>query len=94
MFIETWPDRLGELQAAIVEDYPRKIGDAAHFIKRSARYFMADSTCAAAQHLELVSIFGERSDIDRGCHKLLFEVERLRSELVTAIQRNGPCFPE
>jgi len=94
MFIETLPDRLGELQAAMVEDCPRKISDAAHSIKGSVRYFLADSAYAAAQHLELVSISGKRSDIDRGCDALLCEVERLRSELVTVIQNNGPCFPE
>jgi two-component system sensor histidine kinase/response regulator len=94
MFIETLPDRLGELQAAMVEDCPRKISDAAHSIKGSVRYFLADSAYAAAQHLELVSISGKRSDIDRGCDALLCEVERLRSELVTAIQSNGPCFRE
>jgi HPt (histidine-containing phosphotransfer) domain-containing protein len=94
LFIETCPDRLGELKAAIVEDCPRKISDAAHSIKGSVRYFMADSTYAADQYSELVSISGERSDIDLGCHALLFEVERLRSELVTAIQSNGPCFRE
>ena len=91
LFIETLPDRLSDLQAAMVEDCPRKISDAAHSIKGSVRYFLADSTYAAAQQLELVSISGKRPDIDRGCDALLCEVERLRSELVTAIQSNGPC---
>ena len=80
--------------AAMVEDCPRKISDAAHSMKGSVRYFLTDSTYAAAQQLELVSIFGERSDIDRGGDALLCEVERLQSELVTAMHSNGRCFPE
>ena len=94
LFIGTLPDRLSELQAAMVEDCPRKISDPAHTMKGSVRYFLADSTYAAAQQLELVSIFGERSDIDRGGDALLCEVERLQSELVTAMHSNGRCFPE
>ncbi len=82
LFIDTLPDQLCELTVAMTEGCPRKISDAAHSIKGSVRYFLADVAYDAAQHLELISVSGQRSDIDSACESLLREVEKLRCELL------------
>ena len=66
---------------------PRKISDAAHCIKGSVRYFLADRAYDAAQKLELICVSGHRSDIDSAFESLLHEVEKLRPELLAVTEK-------
>jgi HPt (histidine-containing phosphotransfer) domain-containing protein len=67
----------------MTERCPQRISDIAHSLKGSVRYFLAEQAYDSAQHLELISSSGQRSQIDSACNALLREIDKLRHELLT-----------
>ncbi len=82
LFVETLPDRIRDLDLAMKEGCPQKISDAAHSIKGSVRYFLAESAYEAAQKLEIACVSSASASVEFAYASLLTEVWTLQDELL------------
>ena len=91
LFVETSPQNLRSLHEAFEAGEAELIGDVAHAIKGSVRYFAADSAYDVAQQLEIISRDGKSTDIETTYQKLHVEIERLQSELQAVLDAGVIC---
>ncbi len=82
LFVDTLPDRIRDLTSSMEAGCPQAVSDAAHSLKGSVRYFLAEKAYDMAQALELLALSGTKADIESSAEKLLREVQRLEAELV------------
>lgn len=78
LFLDTVPEQLASLSAAIQDHNGQLISDLAHVIRGSVRHFFADSAYDSAQRLEIISLSGDRVIIEQTYEQLLNDVHRLR----------------
>ncbi|MBC7964301.1 MAG: response regulator [Fuerstia sp.] len=85
LFLDTVPEQLQSLRTAMQNRNRKLIGDLAHSIKGSVRHFFAASAFDSAQRLEVISVTGDIAVIEQTSERLLHEVERLRTELLSML---------
>jgi CheY-like chemotaxis protein/HPt (histidine-containing phosphotransfer) domain-containing protein len=85
LFLDTVPLQLQSLRTAMENRNRKLIGDLAHSMKGSVRHFFAATAYDFAQRLELISMTGDIAVIEQTYERLLSEVERLRTELLSVL---------
>jgi two-component system sensor histidine kinase/response regulator len=85
LFLDTVPEQLQSLRTAMQNRNRTLIGDLAHSIKGSVRHFFAATAYDTAQRLEVISMTGDIAVLEQTCERLLHEVERLRTELLSML---------
>ena len=90
LFVETTPERIACLLAAMERGDLESVSELAHFIKGSVRYFNSDRAYHAAERLEITSRSSDQYAIDASCRQLLNEVDLLRSELLRTLNSSPP----
>ena len=81
LFLETVPQQIESLSAAMIPLNRNVISDAAHSIKGTIRYFAADPAYNAALQLEIISRSGATTDVHQSYDRLMNEIQRLRTDL-------------
>ncbi len=83
LFLDTVPEQLASLSAAIQDHNGQLIGDLAHLIRGSVRHFFAASANDSAQRLEIISLSGDSEMIEQTYKQLLNDIQRLRTALMS-----------
>ena len=81
LFLDTVPEQLQSLQTAMQGRHRKTIGDMAHAVKGSVRYFFAHSVYDTAQRLEIGSLSDDMAVLEQTYAMLLNHIRRLCTEL-------------
>ena len=85
LFLQECPNWLNEIETGLVQQESLAVSQAAHSLKGAASNFAADTTVAAAQHLESTARAGNLAEASLTFRVLRSEVERLRQGLIRLV---------
>ena len=90
VFLETTPEMLNELAAAVERGDTKVVGNLAHAIKGSLGNFCAHPSFESALRLERIAREGDAGNIKDAHHELVRQVERLNETLEREVVQCQP----